>query len=427
MESVFQRKCQVGQTSEYQRRVVVTGMGALTPLGLSLDESWQRALQGESGIGVITQFDAAAFSVRIAGEVKGFEVDLFVPKKEQKKMGRFIHFFLATTEMAIKDAGLEITEKIAARTGTIVGVGMGGLPEIEEQFQVYLSRGPSRLTPFFIPMVITNMAPGHVSIGRGLKGPSYTVTSACASGAHALGEAASYIRRGICDVMITGGTEAVVCPSAIGGFGAMKALSTRNDQPTMASRPFDRDRDGFILAEGSATLILEDYEHAAKRGARIYGEVRGYGLSSDAHHMTSPMPEGQGAAVAMKMALRDGNVNPEAVGYVNAHGTSTPAGDLAETQAIKHVFGGAAEKLWISSNKSMIGHTLGAAGAIESAFSLMTLSTGIVPPTINLENPSEGCDLDYVPAAAREREINHVLNNSFGFGGTNACLLFSKI
>ncbi len=407
--------------------MVVTGVGAITPLGLNLQTSWEGAINGKSGIARITQFDPTAFTVQIAGEVKGFEIDLYIPKKEQKKMGRFIHLFLATTQMALKDSGLDIGSALGERSGTIVGVGMGGLPDIEDQHKVYLDRGPGRLTPFFIPMVISNMAPGHAAILHGVKGPNYTITSACASGAHAIGEAAAYIRNGVCDVMITGGTESVVCPTAVGGFAAMKALSTRNDQPQMASRPFDRDRDGFVLSEGSATLILEDYEHASRRGATIYGEVRGYGISSDSHHMTSPLPEGEGAAKAMQMALMDAEVSPEQVGYVNAHGTSTPVGDAAETKALRRIFGSHADQLWVSSSKSMIGHTLGAAGAIESAFCLMTLKTGVVHPTINLENPGDGCDLDYVPAVAREKEVNHILNNSFGFGGTNASLLFSRV
>lgn len=421
MGSIFERK------PREQRRVVVTGIGAITPIGLDLNQTWQNAINGVSGIGSITQFDPINYDVKIAGEVKGFEIDKFIPKKEQKKMGRFIHLFLATTQMAFEDCGLVIDEKIAHRCGTIVGVGMGGLPEIEDQHKVLLDRGPGRVTPFFIPMVISNMAPGHVSILHKVKGPNFTITSACASGAHALGEAVSYIRNGFCDVMITGGTESVVCPTAIGGFSAMKALSTRNEQPQMASRPFDKGRDGFVLSEGSCTIILEDYEFALKRGATIYAEVSGYGVSSDANHMTAPSTDGEGAAYAMQMAIMDASITADKIDYINAHGTSTPAGDIAETKAIKRVFGEASKKVWISSTKSMTGHTLGAAGAIESAFCLMSLKTGIVPPTINLENPSEECDLDYVPAVAREKNIRYALNNSFGFGGTNATLLFSKI
>lgn len=410
-----------------ERRVVVTGMGMVTPLGLNVAESWKGAINGKSGIGPISAFDASAFDVHFAGEVKGFDPTPYIEKKEQKKMDRFIHFSQACADMAIKDSGLVIDERLAPRAGSIVGVGIGGLNAIENQHKVLMERGPSRITPFFIPMVITNMAAGQISIKYGLKGPNYSVTSACASGAHSIGEAANFIRKGLCDVMVAGGAEAAVCPMAVGGFAAMKALSTRNEQPTMASRPFDKDRDGFVLSEGAAILVLEDYEHAAKRGARIYAEVTGYGTTSDAFHMTNPAPGGAGGAGAMRLALSDARISADAIQYINAHGTSTPAGDGLETQAIKSVFGDHARKLWVSSTKSMTGHTLGAAGAIESVFAIQALMTGIVPPTINLENPSEDCDLDYVPHTAREGGIQHVLNNSFGFGGTNASLVFSRV
>lgn len=426
-----------------QRRVVVTGIGLVTPLGLTMAESWKNCVNGVSGIDMITAFDASGYDVKFAGEIRGFDPSPFIEKKEQKKMDRFIHLSLAAAEMAIRDSGLsfkagdgkngesgsidDATQQLCERTGSIVGVGIGGLPGIEAQHTVLLERGPYRITPFFIPMVIGNMASGQISIKYGLKGPNYSVTSACASSAHSMGEAANYIRSGLCDVMIAGGAEATVCPLAIGGFGAMKALSTRNEQPKMASRPFDRDRDGFVLAEAAAILVLEDYEHAARRGARIYGEVSGYGVSSDAHHMTNPAPGGVGAAKAMRLALKDARLNAEQVQYVNAHGTSTPVGDELETQALKSVFGDHAKHLWISSTKSMTGHSLGAAGALESAFALLALKENVAPPTINLENPSEGCDLDYVPTVARDGKFQHVLNNSFGFGGTNACLIFSKI
>lgn len=409
------------------RRVVVTGMGAITPLGLTLEESWKNALNGVSGIDRITSFDPSAFDCQIAGEVKNFDPNPFVEKKEQKKMDRFIQFSMAVTDMALKDAGLGIDEKLGLRTGAIIGVGIGGLPSIERQHQVLAERGPSRMTPFFIPMVITNLAAGQITIKYGLKGPNFSVTSACASGAHSIGEAANYIRQGHCDVMIAGGSESTVCPLAIGGFSAMKALSTRNDQPRLASRPFDRDRDGFVLAEGAAVLILEDYEHASRRGARIYCEVAGYGTSSDGYHMTSPAPGGEGAARAMQMAIQDAEFAPTDIGYINAHGTSTPVGDEIEVQAIHRVFGDHARKLWVSSTKSMTGHTLGAAGAIESMFAIQALHTNIVPPTINLDNHGEGCDLDFVPLTARERQLKAVLNNSFGFGGTNACVVFARI
>ena len=410
-----------------QRRVVVTGMGLITPLGLNLDESWQGLVSGKSGIGPITQFDAGAFDARIAGEVKGFQPDTYIPKKEQKKMERFIQFSLAATKMALDDAQLQVSDNEKARVGTIIGVGMGGLAFIEAQHDVLKERGPGRISPFFIPAVITNMAAGQISMAYGFKGPNYCTTSACASGAHAIGEAADFIRSGRADVMIAGGAEAVVTPMAIGGFAAMRALSTRNDHPVAASRPWDRDRDGFVLAEGSGVLVLEDYEYASQRGAKIYAEVCGYGTSSDAYHMTSPSPGGEGASQAMKYCLDDAQVRAEQVDYVNAHGTSTPAGDELETMAIKRVFGDHAKKLWVSSTKSMIGHTLGAAGAVESVICVQALRTSQVPPTINLDNPSDDCDLDYVPKVSRERKLNYVLNNSFGFGGTNVSLLFGRI
>lgn len=415
--------------SEPQRRVVVTGMGLLTPLGLSLGETWQGLINGASGIAPITAFDASTYDARIAGEVKGFNADEFVPKKEQKKMDRFIHFAMAAAKMALQDSGFTVPddEESRNRIGTIVGVGMGGLPFIEAQHSVLVDRGPGRLTPFFIPAVITNMASGQISMAYGLKGPNYAVTSACASGAHALGEAAEFIRSGRCDVMIAGGAEAVVTPMAIGGFSAMRALSTRNDNPQAASRPWDRDRDGFVLAEGAGILVLEDYEYASRRGARIYAELCGYGTSSDAHHMTSPSPGGVGASRAMKYALQDARITPDKVDYINAHGTSTPAGDELETEAVKRVFGDHAKKLWVSSTKSMMGHTLGAAGAVESVICIQALVTGQVPPTVNLDHPSPDCDLDYVPKAARERKLSVVLNNSFGFGGTNCSLLFGRV
>lgn len=410
-----------------ERRVVVTGMGLITPLGLNVAASWEGLIQGRSGIGPITAFDPAAFDAKIAGEIKGFNPDEYVPKKEQKKMDRFIQLSLATSRMALADAGLDLSEEDKLRTGTIIGVGMGGLPVIEAQYDILKERGPGRVSPFFIPAVITNLASGHVSMTFGLKGPNYAVSSACASGAHAIGEAADFIRKGLCDVMVAGGSEAVVSRMAIGGFSAMRALSTRNDAPELASRPWDRDRDGFVLAEGSGILILEDYEYASRRGARIYGELCGYGTSSDAYHMTSPSPGGAGASKSMQLCLENAHLRPEQVDYINAHGTSTPAGDELETEAVKRTFGDHAKKLWVSSTKSMIGHTLGAAGAVESVICLQALTTSQVPPTINLDNPSPDCDLDYVPKTAREKKLNYVLNNSFGFGGTNCSLLFGRI
>jgi len=413
------------RSPKIQRRVVVTGVGAVTPLGLTMNETWTAALAGKSGIAKITRFPTEGYDVTFAGEVKNFNPDLYVHKKEQKKMDLFIQYAMASTKMALEDAKLEITPELGERAGTIIGVGMGGLPSIEEQHQKLLERGPGRLSPFFIPMVITNLAAGQISIQYGLKGPNFAVTSACASGANAVGEAVKYIRDGDCDVMIAGGAESTVCTMAVGGFAAMKALSTRNDAPEKASRPFDKDRDGFVLAEGAAVLILESLEHAEKRGAKILCEVTGYGVSSDAYHMTNPAPGGAGGALAMTRALKDAGLRPEDIQYLNAHGTSTPVGDGLESAGIKSVFGDHAKKLWVSSTKSMTGHTLGAAGAIESAFCVLAIRDQIVPPTINLENPSEDCDLDYVAGQARDGKILNVVNNSFGFGGTNACLVFS--
>ena len=410
-----------------QRRVVVTGLATVNPLGINVQESWENIKKGQSGIDKISLFDASQIDSQIAGEVKDFNTDAYVPKKEQKKMDRFIHFSLACAKMAIEDSGIEFDDNLRQRTGVIIGVGIGGLPVIEKQHSICEKRGPGRISPFFIPAVLTNLAAGQVSIEHKLEGPNYSLTSACASGSHSIGEATQYIRSGLCDVMLAGGAEATVCPMAVGGFSSMKALSTRNNQPKEASRPWDKDRDGFVLSEGAGLVVLEDYERASKRGARIYGEVTGYGMSSDAHHMTNPSPGGAGAALAMHIALKDAQLNCENIDYVNAHGTSTPVGDEIEAQAIKSIFKDAAKKLWVSSTKSMTGHTLGAAGAIESVFSLLTLQNNVAPPTINLENPGEGCDLDFIPGTAREKKMTHVMNNSFGFGGTNACLIFSRM
>lgn len=409
------------------RRVVVTGIGAITPLGNSVAETWSQALKGKSGIGPITRFPAERFDVRFAGEVKGFNPEPHVNKKDQKKLDLFSQYALVAAHEAMQMSKLEVTQELSERAGVIVGVGMGGLPTIEDQVQTFLEKGPGRITPFFVPLSITNMASGHISMRWNLKGPSYTVTSACASGAHSIGESAEMIRRGLCDVMVTGGSESTVCPLGVGGFAAMKALSTRNDDPERASRPFDRDRDGFVLAEGAAILVLEELEFAKKRGAPILCELTGYGASSDAYHMTNPSPGGEGASRAVLIALQDAGLSPNDIQYVNAHGTSTPAGDGMETQAIKRVFGDHAKNLMVSSTKSMTGHTLGAAGAIESVFCIMSLVDQAVPPTINLQNPSEDCDLDYVPNEARKARLKNVVNNSFGFGGTNACLIFSSL
>ncbi len=414
-------------TSGFERRVVITGIGIVSPVGITTAESWKNLTAGVSGIDVITQFDAAGYDCRIAGEVKNFNPDHVIPKKELKKMDRFIQLAMVAGDEALKDSGFVINDINRKNVGCFIGVGMGGLPAIEAQHGTLVERGPGRVSPFFIPMVIANMAAGYFSIQFKLQGPSYCNTSACASGAHALGEAASYIRRGLADVMIAGGSESTVTPTAIAGFGNMRALSCRNDQPKAASRPFDQNRDGFVLSEGSAILVLESLESATKRGAKIYAEVTGYGCSSDGYHMTSPAPEHEGAQRSMLAALKDARINIDQIQYVNAHGTSTPIGDELESTAIKIVFGDHSKKMMVSSTKSMTGHLLGAAGALESAICALAVKNGVVPPTINLENPSPGCDLDYVPLVARDAKLSHVVNNSFGFGGTNATLVFSKI
>jgi 3-oxoacyl-[acyl-carrier-protein] synthase II len=419
--SVFERP------PRQNRRVVVTGIGTVNPLGLNLQETWTHVLAGKSGVGRIASFNAENYECKIAGEVKGFNPDLYIHKKEQKKMDTFIQFAMGASEMAIKDSGVDLQKTNAERIGVYIGTGIGGLPGIERQHQILVDRGPTRVSPFFIPMVISNLASGQVAIKFGLKGPNLSVATACATGAHAIGEAAKFIQEGSCDIMVAGGTEATVCPLAVGGFASMRALSVRNEQPQIASRPFDKDRDGFVLGEGAGILVLEDYEHASKRGAQIYGELTGYGLSCDAYHLTNPSEGGEGAARSMTMALRSAGLNQEQIQYVNAHGTSTPVGDIAETEALKKAFGPVAKKVWVSSTKSMTGHLLGAAGAVESIFCLMAIKTGSVPPTINLDHPSPECDLDYVPHVARNGNIRNVMNNSFGFGGTNCTVIFSKI
>lgn len=409
-----------------QKRVVVTGIGAVCPIGNTLQESWAAALNGQSGISRITKFDTTQYDVTFAGEVKNFNADLYIDKKEQKKMDLFIQYALATSRMAFDQSGLKIDESNTDRTGVFIGSGLGGLPYIEEQHSRLLEKGPGRVSPFFIPSVIANLAPGWVSITYGIKGPNFTMTSACASGVHALGEAYNYIRFGLADQMVAGGSESTVSPMAIAGFSNMRALSTRNESPAEASRPWDKERDGFVLGEGSATFILESLETAVKRGAPILCEISGYGASSDAYHITSPDPEATGFVSAMSRALNDAGLNPEDIQYVNAHGTSTPMGDPLETLAVKKLMKDHARKVLVSSTKSMTGHLLGAAGAIESAFCVMALLDQKVPPTINLHHPSDDCDLDYVPLVARESRLKHVINNSFGFGGTNSCLVFSK-
>ncbi len=422
MTNIFERK------SIAQRRVVITGISAITPLGLDINKSWASLIESRSGVGKITQYDDPNIEVQIAGEVKGFEASDYVEKKDIKKMDRFIPFALAASDHCLKDSGLELSEQDSHQAGCIIGVGLGGLNYISKQQNILSSRGPSRISPFFIPSVIANLAAGHVSMRHKLRYLNYAVTSACSSGAHAIGEAFNYIRNGKCKVMIAGGSEAVVTPLAVAGFNSMKALSTRNSSPTEASRPWDQDRDGFVLAEGASLFVLEDYEYASKRGAKIYAEVIGYGASSDAHHMTTPSPGGVGAAMSMQNALNDAELNPEQINYINAHGTSTPAGDIVECEAVKKVFGGHAKSgLWVSSTKSAMGHALGAAGAIESAFCVKAIEDQVAPPTINLDNPSPECDLDFIPEASRRGELNYVLNNSFGFGGTNASLIFGKM
>ncbi len=409
-----------------KRRAVVTGIGLISPVGIGTDATWKGLLEGRSGIGMITQFDAARFSTRIAGEVQGFVPEDFIEPKEVKKMDRFIQLGIAASQMAMDDSGLKIDASNEDRVGVVIGAGMGGLHTIEHYTKIYLEKGPRRITPFFIPMLIINLASGQVSIRFGAKGPNSASVTACATGTHSIGEAYRMIQYGDADAVIAGGTEAVITPMAIGGFNAMKALSTRNDEPLRASRPFDIGRDGFVMGEGAGVLILEELEFARKRGAHIYAEIAGFGMSSDAYHITAPAPGGEGAARCMRNALRDGDVSAEAVDYINAHGTSTKQGDEIETAAIKQVFGPHAGKLAVSSTKSMTGHLLGAAGGVESGVSILAMRDGIAPPTINLENPDPECDLDYVPNKARRMKIDYALSNSFGFGGTNACLLFKK-
>ena len=409
-----------------KRRVVVTGMGLITPLGTGTEKSWQNLLDGRSGIRKITQFDATHFTCQVAGEVPDFEINQFIEIKEQKKMDRFIHFAFAAAKMAVEDSGLKITKDNADRIGVLVGSGIGGLSAIEHYHTILLEKGPKRISPFFIPMLIINLAAGQISIHFGAKGPNSAVATACASGTHSIGDAFKIIKRGEADAMISGGTEAVITPLAVGGFSSMKALSTRNNEPEKASRPFDRDRDGFVMGEGAGIMVLEDMEHALSRGAKIYAEITGYGMTGDAYHITSPPPEGEGAARCMRASLKDANIHPEEIEYINAHGTSTKYGDELETQAIKSVFGKHAYKFAVSSTKSMTGHLLGAAGGVEGVICALSIFNKIIPPTINLENPDPECDLDYVPNKARAMDINMAMSNSFGFGGTNACIIFKR-
>ena len=409
------------------RRVVITGVGAISPLGCGNDKNWDALVSGKSGIGLITRFDTSAMPVKIAGEVPDFDAEKYIDKKEIKKMDLFIQYSLAAAQFAMEDSGLVINEENAERVGVQVGAGLGGLPAIERYHTALLEGGYKKISPFFIPMLIINLAPGQISIKYGAKGPNLSSVSACATGTHSIGDAFHIIKRGDADAMIAGGCESTVTPLGIGGFSVMKALSTNNDNPTAASRPFDKGRDGFVLSEGAGIVVLEEYEAAKARGAKIYGEIVGYGLSADAYHLTSPAPGGEGAARCMKMALSTAKVNPEQVDYINAHGTSTPYGDVGETMAIRTVFGPHADKLMVSSTKSMTGHLLGAAGGVEAIFSLMAMKNSVVPPTINYENPDPECDLDYVPNTARDAKVDYAMSNSFGFGGTNASLLFKKV
>ncbi|HZP45622.1 MAG TPA: beta-ketoacyl-ACP synthase II [Candidatus Binataceae bacterium] len=410
--------------SKVDRRVVVTGVGLVTPLGTGVEKNWEALMAGRSGIGLITRFNTDDFPTRIAGEVRDFDPLEWIEKKDARKMDLFIQFAMATAEQAMRQSQLKIDDSNAERVGVLIGNGIGGLLTIEENHLIFLESRLKRITPFFIPKLLSNLAPGQISIRYGARGENITTTSACASGSHAVGEAYRMIRHGYLDAAITGGSEAALTSLGLGGFIAMRALSTRNDNPQAASRPFDRERDGFVMAEGAAALILEERELAIARGATILAEVAGYASNADAHHITAPSPEGEGAARCIRLCLEDGDIRADEVDYINAHGTSTPQGDVAETQAIKHVFGEHAARIAVSSTKSMTGHTLGAAGAIESVFTVLSIARGMIPPTINYEYPDPECDLDYVPNTARPARIRVALNNSFGFGGTNTTLAF---
>ena len=408
------------------RRVVITGFGLITPLGIGVDESWAALCSGKSGITEITRFDASDFDTKIAGEVKGFHPEDFLPKKEAKRTQTFIAYAIATSRMAIEDSGLVIDSTNENRVGVLTGCGMGGLQILEQTSKVLEEKGPRRVTPFFIPMMIGNMAAGMISIFLGAKGPNASIATACAAGTHAVGDAFKIVKRGGADAMITGGVESIITPSCIAGFNAMKALSTRNNEPEKASRPFDRDRDGFVVGEGCGILILETLDGALKRGANIYAEMCGYGMSGDGFHMTAPSPDGEGAARCMTAALDDAGVSYKEIDYINAHGTSTQLNDLYETMAIKTVFKEKEPLIPVSSTKSMTGHLLGGSGGVETVFTALTIHEGIIPPTINLDYPDEECDLDYVPKTARKANVNMAMTNSFGFGGTNATLILKK-
>lgn len=410
-----------------KRRVVITGMGIVSPVGNDLATAWDNISHGRSGIGPITSFDASAYATRIAGEVRDFDPAAYIPAKEAKRMDPFIHYGVAAGLMALKDSGLEITEANAERMGTIIGSGIGGILGIEDTTARLLEGGPRKVSPFYVPSTIINMVSGHLSILTGIKGPNFSAVSACATANHSVGMAMRLIQYGDADVMVAGGAERGSSPTSVAGFCSMKAMSTRNDDPTRASRPWDKDRDGFVMGDGAGVLVLEEYEHAKARGARIYCELAGFGASSDAYHMTAPAEDGEGAARCMTAALRDAGIHADQVGYLNAHGTSTPLGDFAETLAMKRAFGDHAYRTLVSSTKSMTGHLLGAAGGVEAIFSILALYHGLVPPTINLDEPGEGCDLDYVPNVAREAKIEVAMSNGFGFGGTNGTLVFRRV
>ncbi len=410
-----------------KRRVVVTGLGAVTPVGLTVPETWESIVSGKSGIRPITSFDVSAFPVRFGGSVQGFDITEYISKKDARKMDTFIHYGVAAGMQAIRDAGLDISGENAERVGVSIGAGIGGLPGIEKNYHAYLEGGPRKISPFFVPSNIINMISGNLSIILGLKGPNIAMVTACTTGTHSIGEAARIIAYGDADAMLAGGAEMATTHTGLGGFAAAKALSTRNDDPQTASRPWDLDRDGFVLSDGAGVLVLEEYDYAKARGANIYAEVVGYGMSGDAYHMTQPSPNGEGAARCMRNALRDAGLNPEDVDYINAHGTSTPAGDLAEVSAIKAAMGDYAKRVAVSSTKSMTGHLLGAAGGVEAVFSVLAIRDQVAPPTINQFTPDPQCDLDFVPNEARDMKIDVAISNSFGFGGTNGTLVFSKL
>jgi 3-oxoacyl-[acyl-carrier-protein] synthase II len=410
-----------------KRRIVVTGMGMVSPVGNTVEQSWESILQGKSGIADIAAFDTSIYGTHFAGEVKDLDMEPYLPKKESRRMDKFIQFGMVAGIQAVEDSGLEVTPENAPRIGVAIGSGMGGLGLIESTFSQMAVTGTRKISPFFVPGTIINMIAGNLSIRYGFQGPNIAITTACTTGVHNVGHAARMIAYGDADVMVAGGAEAAITELGLGGFGAAKALSTNNDNPQQASRPWDKDRDGFVMGEGAGVMVLEEFEHAKARGAKIYAELSGFGMSGDAYHMTSPPTDGAGAAAAMVNALRDAGVEANQVGYINAHGTSTAAGDRAETAAVKSVFADHAYKLAVSSTKSMTGHLLGAAGSVEAIFSVLAIRDQIMPPTINLDNPDDGCDLDYVTNGAREQKLDHVLCNSFGFGGTNGSLLFSKV